>query len=201
MLKSALERLETRLSVPGAVYVAEDLLRALPDAQDEALAALVVRYARAEIGALALPATNALPRVHKDRARQLLRAQLHHKDDDVVIAALARLRALGGVDAETLEQVRPWIAGTLATRPHVRLAAVESLADATADVRARAQSLLAGALASTQGTTPDVEDLVVMLASTLVAIGGDGALVAERWKQSGTWLRTRLEAVLRRQAI
>jgi serine/threonine-protein kinase len=194
---TALERLETRLAVPGAVYVAEDLLKALPEEYDEALAQLVARYAKHEIGALALPATNALPRVCGDRARTLLRAQLHHKDDDVVMAAMARLRSSGGVDREILSQLEPWISGALATRPRLRLAAVEALVDATPETRPSAHALLATALANTVGTTPDVEDLVVVIAHTLITSGGDAALVAERWRKSHTWLRTRLEAVLR----
>jgi hypothetical protein len=49
--------------------------------------------------------------------------------------------------------------------------------------------------------TPDVEDMVVMLANTIVSTGGDVTLVATRWRQSHTTLRTRLEAVLRRAKL
>jgi hypothetical protein len=42
--------------------------------------------------------------------------------------------------------------------------------------------------------------MVVMIASTIVTVGGDVSLVAARWRTSTTWLRTRLEAVIRRAA-
>jgi len=195
---TALERLETRLNVSGAAWVAEDLLRAIPEVPDEALGAIVARYMKSPAASIALHATNAIARVWKERSRPLLRNQLHHKEDDVVVAALKRLRALGGVDRELLEQLRPIVSGALATRPPVRLAVTEALVDVTPEARATAAALLGDALRTTVGTTPDVEDAVVMISSTLLAIGGDGALVAARWKQSTMWLRTRLEAVLRK---
>ena len=39
--------------------------------------------------------------------------------------------------------------------------------------------------------------MVVTIASVLIAIKGDGTLVAERWRKSNGFLRTRLETLLR----
>ena len=57
------------------------------------------------------------------------------------------------------------------------------------------------ALDAAQGMTPHVEDMVVMLANTIVSTGGDVTLVATRWRQSHTTLRTRLGAVLKRAKL
>jgi hypothetical protein len=198
VIKNALELLATRLAVSGAAAVAEDLLKALPDMHDDTVSPLVAGFARSEHPQLALAATNAIPRACPGNTRGLLRAQLHHKEPDVVIASLKLLRAAGAVDTQVLEDLRPVIVGTMSARPSVRLAATEALCDVTPEARGAAHTLLAQALAATTGSTPDVEDMVVMISHTLITIGGDGSLVAERWKKSQAWLRTRLEALLRR---
>jgi len=66
----ALDFLQVRLAVAGAVEIAEDVLRAVPHASDDALAGLVELYARSEIPQLADAARAALARVApSDRVR------------------------------------------------------------------------------------------------------------------------------------
>jgi hypothetical protein len=94
-------------------------------------------------------------------------------------------------------QLRPIVLGTLRGITSVRLAATEVLGSSSAPARAQALSVLAEALASTQGVTPDVEELVVALSSAIILAKGDATLVAERWRKSSGFLRTRLELLLR----
>jgi hypothetical protein len=197
-VRVALERLESRLSVPGALWIAEDLLRSIPDVADEELGQCVARYAKTQTPSLALLATLALHRLWGKRARAILISQLHHKEDDVAIAAMKCLRR-GGIDPEILRHLEPVVLGAARSRASFRLAAVEALTDATPDALPAAQALLGKTLVATQGITPDVEDMVVMLSNVIVAIKGDSTLVAARWRQSNGFLRTRLETLLRQK--
>ncbi len=198
VLKTALEHLESRLAVPGALYVVEDLLRSVPDVGNEELGVVLARYVKSPHAPLALQATIALPRAWRERARPLLLAQVHHKEDDVAIAAIRRIKELWKVDKDVLAELAILVSGKTGAHPPVRLAATEALNYVTPDAKPRAQSLLAMTLEQTEGNTPDVEDMIVMLAGTLIAIGGNPAFVTARWRSSTAWLRTRLEAVLRK---
>lgn len=197
MLRAGLERLETRLSHTGATPLAEDLLKALPPIPDEATADLVARYARSDVPTLALLATQALPKIAGVGARGLLIGLVDHKDDSVAIAAIKGLRELDQIDPAVIRTLEPLILGELTSRMPPRVAAVEALAKPTPDGLAQARALLTRALQQTTGTSPDAEDMIVVAATSLIAVGGDATLVAERWRKSTTWLRTRLEAVLR----
>ena len=197
MITAALERLESRLAHPGATALAEDLLKALPAVHDEPTATIVARFARGAVPALALVATSALSRVAGLQARSVLLALFDHADDGVSIAAIKGLRALDLVDTNAVRTLEPLVLGELSSRMPPRIAAVETLAKARPDALIAARSLLASVLRQTTGTTPDAEDLVVVAAKSLIAVGGDAGLVAERWRKSTVWLKTRLEAVLK----
>jgi len=197
-ISAGLAKLETRLSVPGALWLAEDLLKAVPPTNDDELAQLLVRYARTEVPSLAMLGADALARVAGIRARGVLVAQIHHKDNDTAIAAIKRLRKLGGIDRDVISHLRTILVATSGGRPSVRQAAIESLGDTTKEAAREAQALLLEIIDAAQGTTPDVEEIVVAAASSLVAIGGDVTIVAARWKTSVGFMRTRLEAILRR---
>jgi serine/threonine protein kinase len=200
-IKKALLMLESRLTVSGALWIAEDVLKGVPDVRDEELAQCIARYAKMPTPTLALFATIALPKAAGVRARPLLVAQLHHKEDDVAIAAIKCLRKQVGIDADVVAQLRPIVLGMARARPPVRLAATEALLDSAPDALALARSTLGETLANTHGITPDVDELVVMLCSVLVAIKGDATLVSARWKTSNGFLRTRLETLLRQARI
>lgn len=196
-LRSALERLESRLTVPGALWIAEDLLKAVPNLRDDELGQILLRYTKSEAVSLAALATGALLNTCGPKARSILVAQMHHKEDDVVIVAIKNLRQLGGIDPEILGHLRPLVLGGAGARPRVRLAATEALVDATQDALPAARTLLAETLATTQGTTPDVEDMIVTVSKTMVAVQADVTLIAARWRESTGFLRTRLETILR----
>ena len=159
----------------------------------------MARYSRSEVSGLALAAANALPRVWGPRSVGVLSALLEHTEDSVAIAAMKGLRQLGMVDGAVVDRLGLLLLGRIERRSSVRIAVAETLVHATGSGQLTARTLLAKALSSIQGTGPDVEDLVVAVANALLDAGGDGGLVAARWKTSTTWLRTRLEAVLRRE--
>ena len=197
MITAALERLESRLSHPGATALAEDLLKALPAVNDGPTATIVARFARSETPSLALVATAALPKVAGASARPVLLGLFDHTDDGVSIAAIKGLRSLELIDAHAIRALEPLVLGELSSRMPPRVAAVEALAKARPDAVATARALLTRVLQQTTATTPDAEDLVVVASTALIAIGGDAGLVAERWRKSTMWLKTRLEAVLK----
>jgi hypothetical protein len=63
VLVKALEHLQSRLVVPGAVEILEDVLQAVPPTSDEVLAGLVALYATSDVQPLAVAAANALTRI------------------------------------------------------------------------------------------------------------------------------------------
>jgi serine/threonine-protein kinase len=195
-IRDALERLESRLGVPGAVAIAEDLLKAVPEVEDEALSAILVRYARTPLKVLALTATNVLPRVRGERARPVLIALIQHPEDAVSRAALKNLCKVGGVDEPLVAMLAPIALGTTPVRAPVRLAVIEALAVATLDARPSAAAILEQAFEAMLGSTPDAEELVVTMAKALIAVGGNRKLVEQRWSAASGQLRTRLEAAL-----
>jgi serine/threonine-protein kinase len=199
MIAAALERLESRLGHPGATALAEDLLKALPTVQDEATGTIVSRYARSNMSSLAVVATAALPRVCAAQARFVLLGLLDHQDDAVSIAAIKGLRSLDMIDMQALRTLDPLVLGELSSRMPPRIAAVEALAKAKPEAVVAARALLTRAFQQTTAATPDAEDLLVVTATSLIAIGGDAGIVAERWRKSTVWLKTRLEAVLRQR--
>ena len=197
MITAALERLESRLSHPGATALAEDLLKSRPGVPNEATATIVSRFARSATPALALVATTALPKVAGASARPVLLGLFDHADDGVAIAAVKGLRSLEMIDVQAVKTLEPLILGELSSRMPPRVAAVEALAKVRPEAVVAARALLTRVLEQTTAATPDAEDLVVVASTALIAIGGDAGLVAERWRKSTVWLRTRLETVLK----
>jgi serine/threonine-protein kinase len=199
LVHAGLERLESRLAMPGAVGLVEDLLKAVPPKPDDAMGQILARYARCNVASIAQLSTAALPAVWGPRSRALLVWLVTHQEDAVAIAAIEGLRKLAAPDEAIVRKLEPLILGTAGSRMPVRVAAVEALKDTAPSALPAARQLLAQALAATTGTTPDVEDFIVVICRTILAIGGDGGLVAQRWKESKTWLRARLETLLREQ--
>jgi serine/threonine-protein kinase len=197
LYRAALGKLESQLHMPGAATVVEDLFRAMPEMPSPALAELVARYARMDHAKVAPLAASAVARIAGPAGRPVLLELVVVVRDEVALAALAGLRKTGGMDALAVQAVAPILSGQLEVKPRVRVAVAEALASACADGVLPAQKLCQWVLSSVEASTPEVEDLVVVAAKSLVTLGGDGAYVAERWKRSASWLRTRLEAVLR----
>lgn len=200
MFKSAFEVLEARLGIPGAVDITFDLMRAVPNAPDESVGRLIARYMRSPHVALAAAATEALPRVWRDKARPALAEQIARPEPAVAVAAMKQLRGLGGISTPDIQRLRDVVAGARPVHPAMRLAAIETVAAASLDARPLAQALLADALSRAVGPSPDVDDLVVMISWALLTVGGQPAPVAARWRASSGALRDRLEELLRRAA-
>lgn len=201
VIRMALEHLLPRLAMPGASYLAEDLIKATAESPDEELGQLLVRYARSEHVHVVIAATEALPRALGRRARAPLRALLQHQDESVFVTALRCLRRVSGVDEEILQDLRPFVLGTIGSRPAMRKAAIDALAATTAAALPIARTLAEEAFAAARGTTADVEEMAVALANAIVAIRADASIIASRWRETQSpTLRAQLEAILRRAA-
>ena len=197
LVRAGLAKLETQLEMPGAATVVEDLLRATPEIPNAAIAESVLRLARSDNPKIAALATAALAKTAGDAARDALCELVRSTNDDVALAALSGLRRTGGLDAAVLEVLAPAIVGQDETKPRVRVAMAEALVDARGDAVQTARRVCVTVLESVEATTSDLQDLVVVAGKVLVETKGDPAYVAQRWKRSTSWLRTRLEAVLR----
>jgi serine/threonine-protein kinase len=212
MLRAALDRLAPRvLAAPAgpsrptprvptpmppreAVELAEDLLKAIPKHADDAMGELLARYTRCPVPAVATLATKALPRVWGQRASAMLVGLLGHASDDIWAAAVGALHELGAIDTYVVRRLGPLVTNRASTR---RLVAVDALAHPTADALGVARAVLAQAFAGTAGPPPDSEDAVVAIARALLAVGGAGAVIAERCAAAPPRLRTRLQTLLR----
>ncbi len=175
ILRGGLERLAARLTTPGAVEIAEDLLVSIPSAHDDVLGALVAQYARADEPKLARSAVAALPALWRERARPIVLGLLEHPDDDVAIAALDALAALGVADEHTPKRVASMLDG--ARRRTMRLAAVRTITQAHGSARPISAALLAERLGRLThlGTTDDAE-VALGLARGLFALAPERAV-------------------------
>ena len=196
VIRVGLERLETRLHIEGAPGIVQNLLEALPSFYDEETSEIVARYTQSDSPGLAATATLALPRVAARRARPILLGLLTHTDDNVALAAIAGIAAFKSAGVDVLEQITPLVKESGPKRHAVRLAALQLTASATPEAVAHARTLCAFVLAAPAVASADAEDLVVVAASSLLAIGGDRARVAERRARSTASLRSRLDVLL-----
>ncbi len=200
VIRVGLERLETRLHIEGAPGIVQNLLEALPNFYDEATSEIVTRYTQSDSPGLAATATLALPRVAARRARPVLVGLLTHTDENVALAAIAGVASFKSSGVDVLEQIIPLVKESGPTRHAVRLAALQLTASATPEAIPHARSLCAFVLAAPAVASAEAEDLVVVAASSLLAIGGDSARVAERRARSTASLRSRLDVLLNAKA-
>jgi hypothetical protein len=199
VIVAGLEKLDEKIEVAGALGVAEDLLKAMPNVADARAAALLARYADRPQASLAVLATSKLARVAREDARPQLVRLASNKDDRIAIAAIGGIRELGLLGADMVQELETIVLGAKDPKTSIRIAAVQALTKTTAAGKPPARALLAKMLATQQGGSHETEDLVVVVASTFLEIGGDGELVAERWKASAGFLKTRLEELIRQQ--
>ncbi len=200
MLKASLERIEKRLEEPGVMSLAEDLLEAMPHVLDEPTGEVVARFATSRAVEVARPAIRALPAVFGQRARGTLLGLLEHPDEAARLAAIRGLVRIEAIDEEVVRTLEPTVLGTRRGSAKGRMVAVEALANVqkTPEALAAARALL-GKVVALAGVT-ETEDIVVVGATSLVAIGGDATLVAERWRTSSPGLKMRLEVLLKQLA-
>jgi len=123
--------------------LAEDVLRALPEVQDDQTGALVSKLMRHGGPQVCRAAAAALATLWGARARPLLVAVLDNEDDGVRIAALGALRKVGGVDEHVAERVEKMLAKG---GNDLRAAAAAALADVPPRARDQAIAILKRAL-------------------------------------------------------
>ncbi len=175
ILRGGLERLADRLRTPGAVQIAEDLLVSVPAMQDEALAAIVARYARSSEPLLARAAVAVLPALWRERSRPIVLGLLDHPDENVAIAALDALAELGVSDEHTPRRVA--LVLDRSRRRSMRLAAVRTITHARGDARSVSAALLAERLRRcTHLQTTDDAELALGLARGLHALAPEHAV-------------------------
>ncbi len=196
VIRVGLERLETRLHIEGAPGIVQNLLEALPSCYDGETSEVVARYTQSDSPGLAVSATLALPRVAARRARPILVGLLTHSDENVALAAIAGIALFKAVGVDVLEQIAPLVKESGPTRIAARLAALQLTAFATPEAALHARALCAFVLAAPAVATPEAEDLVVVAASSLLAVGGDRARITERRARSTASLRSRLDVLL-----
>ena len=196
VIRVGLERLETRLHIEGAPGIVQNLLEALPSCYDGETSEIVARYTQSDSPGLAVAATLALPRVAARRARPILVGLLTHSDENVALAAIAGIALFKTAGVDVLEQIAPLVKESGPTRIAARLAALQLTAFATPEAVLHARALCAFVLAAPAVATPEAEDLVVVAASSLLAVGGDRARITERRARSTASLRSRLDVLL-----
>jgi eukaryotic-like serine/threonine-protein kinase len=174
ILRGGLERLADRLGTPGAVHIAEDLLKCLPASHDEELGAVVAAFARSNSATLARAAVAALPALWRERSRPIVLGLLEHPNEDIAIAALGALNELGVADEHTPRRVAHVL--DRARRRTMRLAAVRAIAHARGDARPISAALIAERLRQCAHlqTTDDAE-VALGLARGLFVLAPDRA--------------------------
>jgi serine/threonine protein kinase len=179
VLTAALEFVQPSGGGPVDAELAEDVLRALPEVQDEQIGALVARLMRHGGPPVCRAAATALASLWGQRSKPLLVAVLDNADEGVRIAALAALRKVGGVDENVIVRIEKMLGkgGT-----DLRAAAAAALADTLPHARAQASAILRqallpqakGVLARIRGPAAAPEDplFVLALSRALLTIGG-----------------------------
>jgi serine/threonine-protein kinase len=208
-LIAAIERVVPMQGTELDAGLAEDLIRALPEVQDEQVGANVAKLIRIGHGAVVRAGVTALATLWQQRARPLLVAVLDNEDEGVKIAALTALRKVGGIDEHVIGRIEKMVGkGTV----DLRAAAAAALADAPSPIRDRAIAVLRRALVpQTKGVmamlrgaerTVDQEPLVVLaLARAVLAIGARAGIeaVEARAAYAEEPLRSQLRELLPRR--
>jgi serine/threonine protein kinase len=173
LLRAALTHLEERLAAPGAADLAEDLLASVPREPDDVMGALVARYARVPIEAVAREATSALPFVWAERARPLLVALLQQHPHDVVrIAAVEALRELGRIDAHLVQKLDPLVRDRNSASAALRVSAASAVARAVPSAKGVAGEVLARALTDAPPARDESDEKVELeIARSLLLLG------------------------------
>jgi serine/threonine protein kinase len=164
----------------GAAF-AEDLLRSLPDAQDEALGRVVARFLRHQTPAVRRAAAAGLPGLLGPRAKPSLMHGLDDVDEGVRAASFAGLRSIRCVDEMVVSRVDQALNGGAPASDELRAGAAGALADVSESARTYAIAALSRTLRPKARSvlslfkTPDDGDgllVLVTVARVLLAIGG-----------------------------
>jgi serine/threonine-protein kinase len=190
IVSAALQR-----NVPGETEnhdprLAEDLLRSMPAAVDEALGAIVAKYLRWGEPAVRRAAVGPLVALWGDRAKALLLAVLtKDTDEGARVASIKGLRQLRGIDEHVVRKVDDVLSDgsitqTAAAGDALKQAVADALGDANEDARDVAASTLKRALTPKGGVLGMMRTkapalpvpIILALARSYVNVGGDAAV-------------------------
>ena len=203
-LAAAIERAQPVPNVPFDAALAEDLLRAVPELQDDQAGSIVTKFVRHGGPAVCKAAVTALGMLWGARARPLLVGIMDHTDDGVRLAALGALRRVGGIDENVVGRIDRLLSRAVPAGDDLRAGAAAALADATAPAHPAAIALLRrallphgrGVLAVLRGAVgPQDNPLVILaIARALIAMTGPAGVkaVEERAAKSENPLREQL---------
>jgi serine/threonine-protein kinase len=201
VLSAALSRVQPDAEGHFDAPLAEDVLRALPEVQDEQIGALVARLMKQGGPSVCRAAATSLASLWGQRSKPLLVAVLDNEDEGVRIAALTALRKVGGVDDNVVQRVAKMLGKG---GSDMRAAAAAALADTLPHARPQAVALLKqavlpqnkGVLARIRGPAALEEDplVAVALCRAILTIGGPEAreIVIARANLSETSLKQQL---------
>jgi HEAT repeat protein len=189
--------------------LAEDILRALPEFEDEKTGGIVSKLLQHRAASVRRAAANALAGPWGPLARVALLSALDDSDDRVRVAALTGLRKVTPIDLEIVRRVERILAAPGMASDNVYAVGASLLGEAVADAREEAISALCTAIQArprgvvarlTGGPTATFESpfVVETLARALIQIGGERGrdAVRKRAEKSRGPLKTKLSALL-----
>jgi HEAT repeat protein len=189
--------------------LAEDVLRALPEFEDERTGGLVSKLLQHRAASVRRAAANALAGPWGPLARVTLLAALDDSDDRVRVAALNGLRKVTSIDLEIVRRVEKILAAPGTASDNLYAVAASLLGDAVADAREEAITALSTAIEArprgvvarlTGGPTATFESQFVVetLARALLQLGGTRGrdAVIRRAERSRGALKAKLAALL-----
>lgn len=205
VILSALEPL-TAVSSRQDEALAEDLLRATPDARSDEAGDVMVRFVRLDKPALGIAALRATTLVWGFRARPLLVGVLDAPHDSFRLLALEELQKLGCIDDAVVERIGRILLGQYPTGDDLKLAAASSLASATPDARPRAIAIAIAKLTPTQGLMSSIRSalgprehmwITLALARALHVLDpGNSSTLLERLAHARPELRPHVDGIL-----
>lgn len=188
----------------------EDLLRAIPEVREDALGAEVTRFLQHGAVPVRRAATTAISGLLQLGSKRALLSAIDDVDEGVRIAAIAGLKKIGAIDLEAVKKLGKVIGMGGPGSDELRAVAAAALGVAQLAARTEALAILSRAIeprsrsvvAMLRGAEPESDStiLVETIARALVAIGGDEGrkAVEKRASRSGTELRAKLTAIVRR---
>ena len=189
--------------------LAEDVLRALPEIDDERVGGLVSRLLRHRAPTVRRAAATALAGPWGPLARVSLLSALDDPDEAVRVVALSGIRKVTPIDLEVVRRVEKFLSVPGTAGDNVCAVAASLLGDAVADAREEAVTALLHAIEPrsrsvvarlTGGPPAGFESpfVVETLARSLLTIGGDRGrdAVQKRANRSPDPLKSKLNALL-----
>lgn len=190
--------------------VLEDLLRCVPDKEDDELGHVVSQVIRQPHAGVCRAAVGALTSCWGQRARALILAVLVNEDDGVRLAALASLRKLQAITEPVVGRIDRMLSRGVPAGEELRAAAAAALGEAQPSARAQALGVLRKVLFPQRTSmflklkdalSGEAESTAVVVAAARAAVlvgGAEGrAMVQERANKAEAALAAQLKEALR----